>query len=88
MNKWGESSLAHVTTCDASLDTWESTSVSSGCSAHGCMSWGVIPCALVCEICSDIHTGACMDICEKDDGVMVSQLSRLKFLFSFHNLSI
>ena len=29
-----------------------------------------------------------MDISEKDDGVVVSQLSRLKFLFSFHNLSI
>ena len=73
MNKWGESSLAHVTTCDALLDTWESTSVSSGCFAHGCMRWGVIPCALVCEICSDVHTGACMDISEKDDGVVVSQ---------------
>ena len=72
-----------MTTRDTALDTWESTSVSSGCSVHGCMSWGVIPCALVCEICSDVHTGACMDICEKDYGMVVSQLARLEFLFHF-----
>ena len=37
----------------------------------------------VCESCSDVHTGACMDFCEKGDGAVVSKLSRLKFLFHF-----